>query len=85
MVDKELLNLIVCPDNRTPLAPAGADLLVKINAAIDRGRVRNRGGDPVSKPLEEALVREDGAVLYPVVDAIPVLLVDEGIETRQFE
>jgi len=85
LVDKELLNLIVCPDNRTSLSPADGDLLAKANAAIDKGSVRNRGGDLVSKPLEEALLREDGAVLYPVVDAIPVLLADEGIETRQFE
>ena len=85
MVDKELLNLIVCPENRTPLTPAEAVLLDRLNAAIERGNVRNRGGDTVDKPLEEVLLREDGQVLYPVVDGIPVLLVDEGIETSQFE
>lgn len=85
MVDKDLLNLIVCPENRTPLTPAEAGLLDRLNAAIERGNVRNRGGDTVDKPLEEALLREDGQVLYPVADGIPVLLVDEGIETSQFE
>lgn len=84
-MNDELLKLIVCPENRTPLTRAEPSLLAKVNAAIERGGVRNRGNDPVSKPLEEALVRGDGAVLYPVVDGIPVLIVDEGIETRQFD
>ena len=42
--------------------------------------LRNRGGDPVEKEIGEGLIREDGRVLYPVDDGIPVMLVDESIE-----
>ena len=33
----------------------------------------------ITEPLEEALVREDGAILYPVRDGIPVMLIGESI------
>ena len=39
-----------------------------------------RGGEPVEKELTEALIREDGQVLYPVDEGIPVMLIDESIE-----
>ena len=34
----------------------------------------------VGKPITEGLVREDGRILYPVEDGIPVMLVEESIE-----
>jgi uncharacterized protein YbaR (Trm112 family) len=34
--------------------------------------------------LTEALVREDGAVLYPVRDGIPVMLIDESVDVSSF-
>ena len=30
--------------------------------------------------LVEALIREDGRILYPVDDGIPVMLVEESVE-----
>jgi uncharacterized protein YbaR (Trm112 family) len=33
----------------------------------------------VKEPLSDGLVRQDGKVLYPVRDGIPVMLADEGI------
>lgn len=80
MIDPELLEILVCPETREPVRPADEALLQRINAAIEAGRVTNRGGDPVESPLDEALVREDGRILYPVRDGIPVMLVDEAIE-----
>ena len=79
MVDQELLDLLVCPDTRQPVRRADPDLLQRLNAAIGAGSVTNRGGDTVMQPLTEALVREDSAVVYPVRDDIPIMLVDEAI------
>lgn len=79
MIDKELLEILVCPENHTRLAEADAELLERVNALVRSGQLRNRSGRQVEQPLEAALVREDKQILYPIEQGIPVLLVDEGI------
>ncbi len=79
MVNPDLLQILVCPETRLPVHVADAELLAKVNAAIAGDGLRNRGGEPVRTPLEGGLVREDMQVLYPVVDDIPVMLIDESI------
>jgi len=79
-VNPELLEILVCPETRQPVAIAEADALARLNEEIDAGRLRNRGGDTVAKRITEGLVREDGKVLYIVDDDIPVMLVEESIE-----
>ena len=80
MVDPALLEILVCPETRQPVQPASADLLARLNQAIQAGGVANRGGEAVETPVDEGLVREDGKVLYPVRDDIPIMLIDEAIE-----
>ena len=79
-VSPELLEILVCPETKQPIALAGADVLARINTEIDAGRLRNRGGETVKARVNEGLVREDGRVLYVVDDGIPVMLIDESIE-----
>ena len=79
-VSEELLEILVCPESRQPLHPASGDELRSLNERIAAGTLRNRGGEAVKAQLEEALVREDGRVLYPVDDGIPVMLIEESIE-----
>ena len=79
-VQAELLEILVCPETKQPVAPADAQTLARVNAEIEAGRLRNRGGDAVPKPVAEGLVREDGKVLYVVDDSIPVMLIEESIE-----
>jgi uncharacterized protein YbaR (Trm112 family) len=79
-VRPELLEILVCPETRQPVRSASAEVLAKLGREIEAGRLRNRGGQPVSKPITEGLVREDGKVLYPVDDGIPVMLIEESIE-----
>jgi uncharacterized protein YbaR (Trm112 family) len=80
VIDKELLQILACPETHQPLAEAGADLIAKVNAAVGEGRCKNRGGQSVTESLSGGLLRQDEKVLYPVREGIPVLLVDEGIE-----
>ena len=79
-VSPELLEILVCPETKQPVAPAAADVLARLNEAVRSGRVRTRGGRALTEPIAEALVREDGRVLYAVDDGIPVMLIDESIE-----
>ena len=79
-VSEELLEILVCPETKQPVALASEDLLRKLAQDIEAGKVRNRGGEKVTKPITEGLVREDGKILYPVDDGIPVMLIEESIE-----
>lgn len=78
-ISPEFLAILRCPDDRSPLAHADVATLARLNALVAAQRLRNRGGELVAKPIESGLVRADRAYLYPVVDGIPVLLVDEAI------
>jgi uncharacterized protein YbaR (Trm112 family) len=79
-IDDELLEILACPETKQPLAEASSDVLAKLNAQIEQGSLRTRGGEPVSETINEALVREDGKILYIVDDGIPVMLIEESIE-----
>ena len=79
-VDSELISILVCPETRQAVKLADAAVLERLNAAVDAGTLRTRGGAPISKHLQEAVIREDGKVLYPVEDGIPVMLTEESIE-----
>jgi uncharacterized protein YbaR (Trm112 family) len=83
LVDQSLLDILVCPETKQPLRVADAALLERLNDSIRKGAVVARGGQTVSDPLSEGLVREDGAVLYPVRDDIPIMLIDEAIPLPQ--
>lgn len=79
MMDQELLDILVCPETKQPVRLADAALLERVNAAVAAGGLANRGGDPVTQPVTGGLVREDGALLYPIRDEIPIMLIDEAI------
>ncbi len=80
MVEKDLLDILVCPDDLTPLRLATEAELAALNAKIAAGSVKNRGGQAVTTPVKEGLVRADGKYLYVVDDDIPVMLIDEAIQ-----
>lgn len=79
MVHPELLEILACPEDKTPVRLATAAELEALNARIRGGEVRNRGGEPVEEPVPEGLIREDGRFLYPVRDDIPIMLVEQAI------
>ena len=83
MVDQELLSILVCPENKTPVHLADDTTIEKINAAIQGGILKNRAGESVDTPIEGGLIREDGAYLYAIREDIPVMLIDEAIPLDQ--
>ncbi len=79
MVERDLLDILVCPDNLTPLRLATAAELATLNARIAAGQVKTRGGQAVTTQVKEGLVRADAKYLYVVDDDIPVMLIDEAL------
>ena len=60
-------------------------MIEQINRGIEVGKIINMGGHPLKRPLEAGLVREAGDLLYPVIDAIPVMLPDEAVALSQVQ
>jgi uncharacterized protein YbaR (Trm112 family) len=85
MVHPELLKILVCPENKTPVVLAGDELVAKINNAIEAHALKNRGGAVVDAKIDAGLVREDKAYLYPIRDDIPIMLIDEAIPLDQLQ
>ena len=85
MIDQKLLEILVCPENKTPVRPADEALVNTINDAIKAGNLKNRAGEPVNDMIDEGLVREDNAYLYIIRDNIPVMLIDEAIPLEQLQ
>jgi len=79
-IDDELLEILVCPETQQPVTLASAEVIGPLNAEIEAGRLRNRGGKVVKDPIAEGLLREDGRILYIIDDSIPIMLIDQSIE-----
>ena len=78
-MDKELLEILCCPQTRQELRQAGPEELKSLNDAIGRGLVKDARGAVVRDALDDALVRHDGHRAYAVRGGIPVLLVEEAL------
>jgi uncharacterized protein YbaR (Trm112 family) len=85
MLDAQLLALLVCPATHQDLtlaAPAEIDRLVQ---GAREGDVRTVAGKEADPAFEGALVRQDGAVAYPIRDGIPVMLIEEGLSVAHLD
>ena len=82
-VDGKLLEILCCPVSKTPLTMLTQKKLDKLNSAITGGEALFVDGAKISEPLSEGLITEDGKVIYPVHNDIPVLLAEKGIGTIQ--
>lgn len=79
MIDKELLDILCCPQSHQGLRVLAPSELAALNGDIARGDVKDSAGKGVREPLDEGLATEDGRLVYPVRGGIPVLLVDSAI------
>jgi uncharacterized protein YbaR (Trm112 family) len=70
---------LVCLQDHTQLKLADDALVQQINRAIAAGQLTSAAGRGLDKPIDGGLLREDGRMLYPIVDEIPILLAGEAI------
>lgn len=84
MVDQDLLDILVCPENKTAVKLVDDEVLAKVNDAIQAKTLKNRAGEAVEDAVDGGLLREDGAYLYAIRDDIPIMLIDESIPMDQF-
>ncbi|NIA26854.1 MAG: hypothetical protein GWP02_02280 [Desulfobulbaceae bacterium] len=82
-MDKRLLSILRCPVTQKGLSLARSAMLKDVNAAIDSGKLSNHDGQVLAEPMSEALVTDDGKVLYPISNGIPVLLEGESVDMEQ--
>lgn len=82
-LDKDLLDILCCPETKQGVVLADDVLIQKVNAAIERGSLKNNAQKPVTEKLDGGLIRSDRKILYPVREDIPVMLIDEGIPLEQ--
>jgi uncharacterized protein YbaR (Trm112 family) len=78
-IDPGLLKILCCPETHQLVSEAGHALISELNTQIVSGSLKNRGGKAVSEKLDGGLLRDDGQVLYPIRDRIPILLIEEAI------
>jgi len=79
LLTEQSLSMLRCPETRQTLRLIDAAQLAQLNDKIAARTLLNRSGTKLERPLDGGLVREDGQVVYPILDRIPILLADEGI------
>ena len=85
MIDSELLEILCCPETKQPVTLLEGEVIDRVNEKIAAGGVKNRGGQAVEEKIDAGLLREDRKFLYPIRDAIPIMLEDEAIPFEAFD
>jgi uncharacterized protein YbaR (Trm112 family) len=79
LLTEQSLSMLRCPETRQPLRLIDAAQLTQLNDRIAARTLTNRSGTKLERALDGGLVRDDGQIVYPIIDRIPILLADEGI------
>jgi len=82
-INKELLEILCCPESRVELRELTPAEIAAVNQQIETGAVKFKDGKPVEKALREGLITVDTQTIYRVDDEIPIMLVEMGIPTEQ--
>lgn len=77
--DVSLVDILACPEDKTPVRLASRRELDEINTKIREGKALLRNGATRSKALEALLIRQDGKLGYVIQNGVPVMLVDLAI------
>ena len=82
-IGKELLAILCCPETKQEVSLLDNQTLNQLNAEIEKGELQNKAGHPVKEKLDGGLIRNDGKIVYPIRDQIPIMLIEEGIVLKE--
>jgi uncharacterized protein YbaR (Trm112 family) len=85
MIDKELLEILCCPETKQDIEYVEGAVIEKINQKIKAGGLKNRGGEVVKEAMDAGLLRQDRKFIYPIRQDIPIMLIDEAIPFEEFD
>ncbi len=75
----DLLAILCCPETKQEIRLLEKDFVEKLNQRIEKGELKTKGGQSVAEKIDGGLLRNDGTVVYPIRDQIPIMLIEEGI------
>ena len=81
-MNPNLLNIICWPVTREKLSTATPKQLALINEEIANSTLKKLDGSIAEKPQSKALINATKTLLYPIEEAIPILLENEAIEVK---
>jgi uncharacterized protein YbaR (Trm112 family) len=84
-INRELLSVLVCPVTKLPVSMLDAEKLDLLNRLVSEGKIHTMDGNALESPLSEALITNNGNMIYRIDDGIPIMLEDQGIATDQMD
>ncbi len=75
----DLLAILCCPETKQDIRLLEPEVVEQLNLRIEKGELKTKGGQPVTEKIDGGLLRNDGTVVYPIRDQIPIMLIEEGI------
>jgi uncharacterized protein YbaR (Trm112 family) len=82
MIDKELLDILCCPETKQDVFLINDELINKINNLISEKKIKMRNGELAEGEINGGFIREDKKYIYPIKEDIPIMLIDEAFPTE---
>ena len=83
MLESKLIDLLRCPIDGSRLQLLTKSEVLRINAAIESGNLRDRLDQRIGCPLDTGLLNQQASRVYPVRGGIPSLVADEAVELSE--
>jgi uncharacterized protein YbaR (Trm112 family) len=83
MLESKLTDLLRCPIDGSRLQLLTKSEVLRINAAIESGNLRDRLDQRIGCPLDAGLLNRQASRVYPVRGGIPSLVADEAVELSE--
>ncbi len=82
-IHRKLLEILRCPVTKQSLSHLSGQKLKALNDQISEGTVHYSDGSLVEDVLDDALVTDNGSLIYRIDSDIPVMLQDRSIPSAE--